>query len=122
PGAAEVGGHEGPLSGRPTPPGLADVLRQADRLAAAEVHDELAVAVDPGAGPGDRAGKADAGEGPPRHGEIAGRLTEALDALQAGNVVVEGIGAAAPRVEQDPEPAPLILGAPADVMEHHGPG
>ena len=36
--------------------------------------------------------------------------------------MVEGVGAAAARVEQHPEPAALVLGPPADVVEHHGAG
>ena len=81
--AAEVGGHERPLPGRAAPPGLADVVGQGDRLAAAEIHDELARPVDPGAGPGDRTRQADAGERPAGDGEIAGRLAVAVDARQA---------------------------------------
>ena len=53
-----------------------------DRLAAAQLHHGLAGAVEPGSGPGDRAGKADAGEGAAGHGKIAGRLAVAMNTLE----------------------------------------
>ena len=61
---------------------LADLLGQLDRLAAAEVHDQPAPAVDPGPRPGDRAGQAHAGERAARDGEIARRLAVAVDARE----------------------------------------
>ncbi len=83
---------------------------------------QAAAPVDPGPRPGDRAGQAHARERAAGDREIARRLAVAVDALQARHVVVEGVGPAASRVEQDPEPAAVVLGAPADVVEHHRAG
>ena len=91
-----------------------------DRLAAAEVHDEPARAVDPRAGPGDRAGKARAGERAAGHREIAGGLPVTVHAGETGDVVVECVGRAASRIEQHPEETAIVSSSPADVVEHHG--
>src|SRR5208337_5304121 len=87
-------------------------------LAPTELHHGLPGAVEPRPGPGDRAGKADAGEGAAGHGEIAGRLAVAMNALEALHVMVERIGPAASGIEQHPEEAAVVLGSPANIVEH----
>src|SRR5208337_4951920 len=114
----EVGGHERPLPAGAAPPGFPDVLGQAHRLAPTELHHGLPGAAEPCSGPGDRAGKADAGEGAAGHGEIAGRLAVAMDALKAFHIMVERIGAAASGIEQHPEEPAVVLRSPADIVEH----
>ena len=69
-----------------------------------------------------RARQADPGESAAGDGEVAGRLAEAVDAGEAGDVVIECIGAAASRVEEYPEEPTIVPGSPADVVKHDGAG
>ena len=51
--------------------------------------------------------------------EVERRLAVRVRALQRVGIVVEGVGAARAGVEQHPQEAPVVLGAPAHVVEHH---
>ena len=75
--------------------------------------------LDVGARPGHLAGQALAGEGAARGREVERRLPVRVDALQRVGIVVEGVRAARAGVEQHPEEAALVHGAPAHVVEHH---
>ena len=67
-------------------------------------------------------GQTDARERAAGHGEIAGRLAEAVGTGQRIHIVVERIGAAASGVQEHPEEPAVVAGSPADVVEHDGPG
>src|SRR5690606_32224441 len=79
-GAAQVGSHERPLPGRAVPPLIADLRRQLNDLATADVHPQLLV-LDVTAGPCHVTGQAFAGKRSARNGEIACGLAVRMDPL-----------------------------------------